>query len=265
MSRKTKTPHPTTIQSVQRAAAILQSFTKVDSELGVTTLSEQLGLHKSTISRLLSTLQQENLIEQNPETGKYRLGLGLVTLAGIVLDRIDLREIAYPYSVTLAELTQETVNVVVLSNGECMNIGGVDSPKPIQYIGRIGRRTPAHCTSAGKVLLAYLSPEKRREVLPFNLPGFTNKTIVDPQRLTQVLNQVRGQGYAITHEEHQEGLSAIAAPIRDHAANVVAAITVSGPTYRLAPAEITRFIEPVTDTAHLISSQLGYVNENSDQ
>ena len=265
MSQKVKTTHPATIQSVQRAAAILQSFTKVDSELSVTTLGEQLGLHKSTVSRLLSTLQQEDLVEQNPETGKYRLGLGLVTLAGIVLDRIDLREIAYPYSVTLAELTQETVNVVVLSSGECMNIGGVDSPKPIQYIGRIGRRTPTHCTSAGKVLLAYLSPEERHEILPPRLPSFTDKTIVDHQHLMQALRQIRVQGYAITHEEHQEGLSAIAAPLRDHAAKVVAAITVSGPTYRLAPPEINRFIEPVTDTARLISSRLGYINENNDQ
>ena len=263
LSQKTKTIQPATIQSVQRAAAILQSFTKIDAELSVTTLSEQLGLHKSTVSRLLSTLQQEDLVEQNPETGKYRLGLGLVTLAGIVLDRIDLREIAYPYSVTLAELTQETVNVVVLSSGECMNIGGVDSPKPIQYIGRIGRRTPLHCTSAGKVLLAYMSPEKRHEILPHNLPGFTTKTIIDYQHLTQVLNQIQAQGYAITHEEHQEGLSAIAAPIRNHAAQVIAALTVSGPTYRLASAEINRFIEPVTDTARLISSRLGYITDNS--
>jgi DNA-binding IclR family transcriptional regulator len=243
---------------VGRAAAILWCFTKHDSELGVTALSEELGLHKSTISRLLSTLQHENLVEQNPETGKYRLGLGLVTLAGIVLDRLDLRAVAYPYVTTLADVVQETVNVVVLSGRQCMNIGGADSPRPVQYVGRIGRRTPTHCTSAGKVLLAHLSLKERLEILPDPLPRFTEKTIVDSQYLEQILVQVKAQGYAITHEEHQEGLSALAAPIYNHAASVVAAVAVSGPTYRLGDDnKIEQFIGPVQDTAREISIQLG--------
>lgn len=245
------------IQSVQRAAAILRSFTKSDSELSVTALSEQLGLHKSTISRLLSTLQQEELVEQNPETGKYRLGLGLVTLAGIVLDRIDLREVAYPYVSSLAGLTQETVNVVVLSGAECMNVGGADSPRPIQYVGRIGRRTPVHCTSAGKVLLAYLPPEKWQVILPAPLQRFTAQTVTDLQLLADSLAQIRRQGFAITHEEHQEGLSALAAPICDHTGKVMAAVTISGPTYRLDNEVIEQFIGPVQDTARDISIQLG--------
>jgi DNA-binding IclR family transcriptional regulator len=245
---------------VGRAAAILWCFTKHDSELGVTALSEELGLHKSTISRLLSTLQHENLVEQNPETGKYRLGLGLVTLAGIVLDRLDLRAVAYPYVTTLADVVQETVNVVVLSGRQCMNIGGADSPRPVQYVGRIGRRTPTHCTSAGKVLLAHLSLKERLEILPDPLPRFTEKTIVDSQYLEQILVQVKAQGYAITHEEHQEGLSALAAPIYNHAASVVAAVAVSGPTYRLGDDnKIEQFIGPVQDTAREISIQLGCV------
>lgn len=246
-----------TIQSVQRATAILWCFTKHDSELGVTALSKELDLHKSTVSRLLSTLQQEKLVEQNPATGKYRLGLGLVTLAGIVLDRLDLREVAYPYVTTLAGLVQETVNVVVLSGNQCMNIGGANSPRSIQYVGRMGRRTPTHCTSAGKVLLAYLSPEKRREILLKPLPRFTEKTIVDSQRLEQTLAQVKEQGYAITHEEHQDGLSALAAPIYDHTSAVVAAVVVSGSTYRLGDDKIEQFIGPVQDTAREISIQLG--------
>jgi DNA-binding IclR family transcriptional regulator len=228
--------------------------------LGVTALSKELGLHKSTVSRLLSTLQQEGLVEQNPESGKYRLGLTLVTLAGIVLDGIDLRQVAYPYLRTLAEVTQETVNVVILDGRECVNVGGADSPRPILYIGRIGRRTPVHCTSAGKVLLAYLTPEARRKILSEDLPRFTNKTIVDFQTLEQTFEQIRQQGYAITHEEHQEGLSALAAPLYNHARHVAAAVTVSGPTYRIGPGEIETFVEPVLETAGEISTQLGYVS-----
>ena len=189
------------IQSIQRAAAILRSFTKTDAELGVTAISQQLGLHKSTVSRLLSTLQQEGFVEQNPETGKYRLGMTLVTLAGIVLERIDLRKVARPYLDELAEQTQETVNIVVLSDNECMNIDGVASPRPIQYIGRMGRRTPLHCTSAGKILLAYLPPDEWPQLLPEPLPRYTTKTIVDRDVLTQVLAQIRARGYAVTGQE----------------------------------------------------------------
>ena len=248
------------IQSVQRAAAILRCFTQTDSDLGVTTISQQLGLHKSTVSRLLSTLQQNGFVEQNPETGKYRLGLGLITLAGIVLERIDLRKIGHPYLVELAETTQETVNVVVLDGKECMNVGGAASPRPIQYVGRIGRRTPVHCTAAGKVFLANFTLEERRRLLVEPLARFTKNTVVDIYALEQTLVQVQAQGYAVVHEEHQPDLSSIAAPICDHSTRVVAAVVVSGPTYRVGPEQIKMFVDPLIETAYRISAQLGYVS-----
>lgn len=244
------------IQSVQRAAAILRCFTKTDSDLGVTTISKELGLHKSTVSRLLSTLQREGYVEQNPETGKYRLGLTLVTLAGIVLDRIDLRTLAQPLLNQLAEATQETVNIAVLSGAECMNIGSAASPRPIQYVGRIGRRTPLHCTAAGKVLLAYIL-EDLHTLLPETLPRFTQHTIVQRDILEDSLPEIRARGYAMSDQEHQEGLSAIAAPIFDHTGRVQAAVTVSGPTYRMGPEKIGAFADAVRATAAGISAQLG--------
>lgn len=251
------------IQSVQRAVAILRSFTRIESELSVTTLSEQLGLHKSTVSRLLSTLQHEGLVEQNPENGKYRLGLTLVTLAGIVLERLNLPQVAQPYLTLLAETTQETVNVVILDGRECVNVSGVASPRPIQYIGRIGRRTPLHCTAAGKVLLACLPSDRQRKLLPSVLPRFTDKTIGDGQALEQELAQVRERGYGRSDEEHQEGVSAIAAPIYDHTGQVVAALTISGPTYRMNLDEVETFIIPVRNAAEAISAHLGYLKSSS--
>jgi DNA-binding IclR family transcriptional regulator len=251
-----------TIQSVQRALAILRCFTKEDGELGVTHLSKQLDLHKSTVSRLLSTLEQEGFVEKNPETEKFRLGLQLVTLAGIALEQVDLREVAAPYLSQLAELTQETVNIVVLSGQECMNLDGAASPRPIRYVGRIGRRTPCHCTAAGKVLLAYLKPEARQRILSDPLTRFTEKTIVDIETLSQDLATIQKNGYAITHEEHQEDLSALAAPIFDHTEQAVAAVTVSGPTYRIGPGEIGALVEPVLDIAREISAKLGSGTES---
>ncbi|MCB0194241.1 MAG: IclR family transcriptional regulator [Anaerolineae bacterium] len=248
------------IQSVQRAAAILRCFTRVESELGVMAISEQLKLHKSTVSRLLSTLKQEGFVEQNPENGKYRLGLTLVTLAGVVLDSIDLRQVAHPYLQTLAQETQETVNIVVLDGNECVNIDGVPSPRPIQYIGRIGRRTPMYCTAAGKVLLAYLSPEKQRTILPNTLMRFTEHTLVEHQQVLESLAQVREQRYAIAHEEHQVGVSAIAVPIWDHTQEICAAIAISGPSYRVGADKIHEFLPPLRETALGISTQLGCVS-----
>jgi DNA-binding IclR family transcriptional regulator len=255
-----KQPSDAAIQSVQRAAAILRCFTKTDSELSVTALSQELRLHKSTISRLLTTLKQEGFVEQNPETGKYRLGLALVTLAGIALERIDVQRIAQPYLTDLAELVQETVNVVVLTDRDSMNIASAPSPRPIRYVGRMGRRTPPHCTAGGKLLLAYLAPKKRQEILPKELARFTDKTIVDLQTLNQALLQIREQGYAVAQEEHQEGVSTVAAPICDHAGQVCAALSVSGPTYRIGPKEIETILEPLRQTAREISTQLGYTS-----
>ena len=251
------------IQSVQRAAAILRCFTQTDSDLGVTTLSKQLELHKSTVSRLLSTLEREGFVERVPDTGKYRLGLGLITLAGIVLERIDLRQVAYPYISALADQTQETVNVTVLDGNQCMNIGGAASPRPIQYIGRIGRRTPAHCAAAGKVLLAFLSREEREVKLSGKLRRFTENTIVDRRALEDNLAQVCRDGYAIAHEEQQPDLSAIAAPICDHTAQVRAAVVISGPTFRVGPGQMDAFIEPLRETARKISAQLGCVHAST--
>lgn len=245
------------IQSVQRAATILRSFTEAEAELGVTTLSERLGLHKSTVSRLLSTLLQEGFVEQNSETGKYRLGLGLVSLAGYALEHIDLRRIAHPHLTSLAELTQETINVTVLDGSECVNIERVASPRLIRYVGSMGRRTPLHCTSTGKVLLAYMTPLERDAVLPKKLTRYTDKTIVDRRVLEEALVQIRAQGYAIAREEFEEDLTAIAAPICNHLGRVVATVSISGPTYRLEADKIRTYVEPLHETARRISVQLG--------
>jgi len=250
------------IQSVQRAAAILRSFTEAEAELGVTAISERLGLHKSTVSRLLSTLLQEGFVEQNRETGKYRLGLGLVSLAGYALEHIDLRRVAHPHLLNLAELTQETINVTILDGAECVNIERVASPRLIRYVGSLGRRTPLHCTSTGKVLLAYMTPAERDAVLPPKLTRYTAKTIVDRQALEQALVQIRAQGYGVAREEFEEDLTAIAAPICNHLGRVVATVSISGPTYRLEADKIEAFGGPLRETARKISAQLGCPDNN---
>lgn len=246
------------IQSIQRATAVLRSFTEAEPELGVMELSQRLGLHKSTVSRILSTLQGEGLVGQNPETGKYRLGVGLISLAGVALGRLDIRGLSQPYLNRLAEISEETVNLAIRDSRECVNIERIASPKPIQYVGWIGRRMPLHCTASGKVFLAHLPPEAFKAALPDSLNRYTTKTIVSHQALEQSLPSICQQGYAIVHEEFEEGFSDIAAPIYDRRRQVVATVSISGPTFRMGPGQIDLFISPLQEITHTISAGVGY-------
>ena len=247
-----------TIQSIERAIAILRSFTELEPELRVTELAERLDLHKSTVSRILATLQKGGLVGQNPESGKYHLGLGLVGLAGVALGRLDARGVAQPYLHTLVAFTQETVNITVREGNECVNIEVARSPQPIRYEGWIGRRTPMHCTAAGKVLLAHLPAEERAVRLALPLMAYTNKTVTDGQALEDDLAQVCDQGYAIVHEEFEEGFSAVAAPIFNYEGQAVAAVSVSGPTYRMGPGTAEEFIKPLLEISQTISAEMGF-------
>lgn len=252
-----------TVQSIERAIDILRSFTEFEPELRVTELAHRLDLHKSTVSRILATLQKGGLVNKNPESGKYRLGLGLISLAGVALGRLDVRGVAQPYLNKLMAFTQETVNITVVEGNECVNIERARSPQPIRYEGWIGRRTPLHCTAAGKVLLAHLPIEKRAVRLALPLAEYTSKTVTDGQRLEHNLVLVRYQGYAIVHEEFEEGYSGIAAPIFNHEAHVVAAISVCGPTYRMGPGKVENFINPLKEISQTISTEMGYGSKRS--
>lgn len=254
----TSNPSSSTVQTVARIGAILRCFTELEDELGVMQVSRQVGLHKSTASRLLSALHQEGFVEKSTETGKYRLGLGLVNLAGVVLEKQDLRQIAQPHLQALAETTQETINISILDGDECINIETVRSPKSIRYAGQLGRRTPLHCTSTGKILLTFMAPKKRQQILSKPLSAYTQHTITDPVELRKALAEICDQGYAISREEFEEGLVAIAAPIWDRSADAIAALSISGPTYRMDDSTIREYVEPLKAAASIISSHLGH-------
>ncbi|NOZ73238.1 MAG: IclR family transcriptional regulator [Chloroflexi bacterium] len=246
------------VQSLQRAITILRSFSEAEPELSVGELSQRLGLHKSTVSRILATLERERLVGRNPETGKYHLGLGMVSLAGVALGRLDVRAVAQPYLNHLVEITQETVNVVVIEGKEGVNIARAASPKSIRYVGWIGRRIPLHCTAPGLILLAFMPFSESEMFLQEKLRKYTEHTLTSPPELRDRLQLIRKQGYAIVHEEFEEGYSGIASPIFNHQGEVTAAISITGPTFRLEPGQIEAFIEPLTETAFAISRELGY-------
>ena len=246
------------LQSVNRALSALDLIAEA-GELGVTELGRRLDVHKATASRLVATLAERGMVERDPITEKYRLGFGLIRLAGAAMASMDLVRIARPLLEDLADRTRETVNLGVLSSDAVVYIDQVTGTRSIVAVSWVGRRTPLHCTSNGKVLLAYMRPAERDRLLGGRLPRATPATLTDPKRLRAQLEEVRARGYAQTMEELEEGLNAVAAPIRRADGEVVASLSVSGPAFRMRPVDLPRVGRLTKESATAISRRLGYV------
>jgi len=244
------------VQSVDRAVAILELLA-ANGEMGVTEIAAALGVHKSTAFRLLSVLERRGLSEQVSERGKYRLGFRMVVLAHAAARQLDITQLARPVCEWLAEQVGETVNLAVLDGDAAVNVVQVRGTKAVSSHNWIGQRTPLHATSSGKVLLASLEEERRRALYKTGLPALTPRTVCDEATLQAELERVRAEGYAYTIEELEEGLNALAAPVRSDDGAVVAAISVSAPSYRMGLDAIHRLAELVVKAADEVGAQLG--------
>ena len=241
--------------------AILYAFDETRPELGVTDLSQLTGLDKSTVYRLLSALQQGGLVDQDPETSKYRLGGGLVRLGGLALRDTDLTRIARTHLQYLADRTQETVNLSVLTeNYSLVNIDVITSPRRVRNVGWIGREMPLHAVSGGKVFMAHLPPERLEQILAEGLPACTEHTVTDRAKLGKELEEIRRNGYGIAEEELEEGLSAVAAPVLNHEERIVAVVSVSGPSSRLPRNRLVKLGDMTKEITAKISQQIGYAS-----
>lgn len=261
MQRHNQTTQDTQyFSTVQRAFALLRCFSIKDRELSVTELSRRLGVHKSTVSRLLTALSADRIVERNPETGKYRLGIGLLELAGLVQLHSDLRQIARPYLRQLSDTTLETVNLAILDGDHSVNLEqAVSYDRMISGAGWVGRRAPLHASSTGKTFLAFLPEERLATVLSSDLPRYTEHTITDAAGLRQELLTIRQQQYACTLQELELGLNSVAAIVRDHHGAVVAALSVTGPSARLTRQHIQHAVAAqVVSCAQQISKALGF-------
>ena len=251
--------HGSGVQSVERAIAILKSFSLEEPERGVGELSRELGWHKSTVSRLMTTLERGGLLARDPATRRYRLGVDLIGLAAQVVSYLDVREVARPVLRQLAEVCQETANLAVLDAGQVIDLDQfVPRMHQVTIIGWGRWRMPLHCTAAGKVLLAHLPQDELERTLPAQLERFTPHTITDIDDLLQELERVRYQGYAFAREELEEGLNAIAAPIYDHTGQVPSSVNVAGPVYRVTPERFSVLAAQLIEATAQISERLGH-------
>lgn len=246
------------VQSVDRALTILEILKDSGEGIGVTELGGRVGLHKSTVYRLLATLARRGYVEQDPVTERYSLGLKLVELGSAVLERLELRDLARPYLKELMEASQEVVHLVVLQDGEVVYIDKVECPGPVKMYSQLGRRVPAHATAVGKVLLAFLPPESREAIIARGLPALTPNTITDPERLRAELERIRERGYAFDCEENELGIRCVAGPIFSHAGQVVAAFSISGLAMRLTLGRMEELAKLVRKVSLQISARLGY-------
>jgi IclR family acetate operon transcriptional repressor len=257
MSGSSAVPVQSPVQSVDRAVSILELVAR-RGEAGVTEIAAELQVHKSTAFRLAAALELRGLLDQAGERGKYRLGLGLVRLASAATVRLDLSQQSRMPCERLAAEVCETINLAILDGDAAVNIDQVLGPSAVTTHNWVGQRTPLHATSSGKVMLAHLSEAVLAERLGAGLTRFTPRTLTDPERLRAQLHTVRSEGFAYCVEELETGLNAVAAPVYAHDGQMVAAISASGPSYRMTEQRILAVAAAVRAAADAVSARLGY-------
>ncbi len=263
MDRKKPSPKPDTakrkrLSSVATAIQLLKCFSEDQVDIGISDLSRRLGVAKSTVHRLAATLVSDGLLEQDRESGKYRLGIALFRLGALVRRRMDISSQGRPYLYALREKTNETVHLAILDGTEIMYVYNLESTQAIRMRSDIGVRKPAYCTAEGQAILAFQPQKIVDEVIAQGLPPRTPQTITDSAKLLKALAAVRQRGCAIEDEESEIGMRGISAPIRNDAGEVVASVGIAGPVTRLSKKAIAAFIPHVIETADLISQRLGY-------
>jgi IclR family KDG regulon transcriptional repressor len=247
------------LSSVANSIRLLTSFSGEEDELGITTLATRLRLAKSTVHRLATTLTGSGFLEQNSETGKYRLGVALFELGALVRRRMDVANEARPKLRELLEKTGETVQLGIVDHFSVLYVYEMESRHAIRMAAAVGARAPLHCTAVGKVLLAYQSPEYVKQVISHGLKAHTTNSVTKREALVAMLAEVAEREHAIDDEESEEGLRAIAAPVRNHTGNVIAALGVAAPVQRMTKKDMLTCVPSVIATAAAVSARLGYV------
>jgi len=246
-------------QAVDRAVTMLELLSH-RGNAGCTELAAGIGVHRSTAFRLLGALEEHELVEQTQERGKYRLGIGILRLANAVLGRLDIAQQGREVCRRFAAEVGETVNIAVLRAHFAVNVEQARGPSAVGTHNWVGELTPLHATSSGKVLLAAMASPTRQVLLESGgLAPFTDRTVTSIAHLERQLTAIAHDGYVVSIEEFEDGLNAVAAPIRDSTGEVVAALSVSGPAYRLTTQRARQIAPDVVSAANAVSRRIGHL------
>ncbi len=247
------------VKAVDHALLLLSCYTD-EEEMGVTELSKKMGLHKNNVFRILATLEFRGYIEQNPRTEGYRLGPKIFELGLIFKYQMGLIKHARPVMKRLRDRFNETVYLGVLRDVYAIYIDNVETTHTVRVVSRVGTQIPSYATAIGKVQLAYLPPDELEELFKDKrLKQYTPNTITDVDALFAHLEEVARRGYATDNEEFQEDVRCVGAPIRDYTRYVVAALSISAPSFRMPDEKVEEMAEAVKEAALEVSKSLGYV------
>ncbi len=246
-------------ESTVRAFSIIEYLAQQDDWVRLRALARDLDLHPATAYRFLSSLKDLGYVKQDPEGTSYQLTLKLAWLSSRVLERTQLRGVAHPWMKRLTEETNETTHLGVLDGNEVAYIDKVDNSQAVEMRSRIGARVHIHASALGKAIVANLPERSRQLIMEHWRPvGLTKNTINDPASLRQEFEAVRSRGYAVDDEENEIGIRCIGAPIFDHTASVVGALSVSGWTITMTPERIPQVAERLRATCAAVSQELGF-------
>lgn len=241
------------IQSLARGLKILDLMAAAEGGIGITELAAELGVDKSSASRLVQTLTSYGYAEQDADTRRYRLGPQIVRLSRSLLTRMPLRDQAKPFLRQLVERTGECAHLAILAQGQAMYIDQVESLASLRVTTGVGTLAPLHCTALGKTFLAFGG-----EPIPADLPAFTPRTITNQDTLRAHLDQTRRRGYAVDDEEYEYGVRCVAAPVYDFRGKVVGAIGISGPAGRIGLEHLTQVGAVVMEVSQELSNRLSF-------
>jgi DNA-binding IclR family transcriptional regulator len=259
---QTSTRSPYQIQVLDRALAVLEALSQSGPDLTLIQISQSLELHKSTAHRLIMVLERHKLVEKNSSTGKYRLGLKLFELGTKAVSRLDLRERARPYLEKVVLATRETVHLCILDDTEVVYMDKIEPTRSVRMASSVGRRNPAYCTAVGKAMMAYLPVEQVEAIVKKQgLPPLTKNTITSLRELKAELARIRIRGYAIDDEENEEGVRCVGCAVRGYSGEPIAAISVSGPSFRVSKDKVVTVAQPIMAAANALSSELGFIEK----
>lgn len=247
------------MKTLKTTLDILGCFTSGTFECSVSGIARKLGIHKSTVSRVLSTLASGNVLVKSPIGKKYRLGSKVLEWASIYLSATNLKTVVLPHMKELASKTNETVSLFVREGTYRICLERVEGSHDIRMVGMLGDRLPLHAGAPGKLLLAYLQEDERNELLEATgLPRFTPHTITSREELEKEFKRILEQGFAVSFQERVPFAATVCAPIRNHTGEVVAALSVQGPVMRFSPKEVAEYSVLVRDVTNKVSQELGF-------
>jgi DNA-binding IclR family transcriptional regulator len=246
------------LQALDRAFAVLDLLAASNTPLGLAEIADALGLHKSTAHRFLMVLERHRMVER-ALAGKFRLGLRLCDLGGRAIEQFDLRERAQLHLKTLVAEVEETAHLCIMERTHMVYIDKQEPERSIRMISRVGASSPIHCTAVGKAILATMPRSRVEALLPeLRLERFTRRTMTSREALLKELERTSRRGYAVDDEEREEGVRCAGVAILDGRGEAVAAVSISGPSFRVTMQKIPHIADRLMTCVRGIQRDLGY-------